>query len=248
MAKIFVYVMHQVNRASTHRKCSLQHCLTSLYARHHGGTFIIRIEDHGPEANHVEDGERSQQSLRWLGMDWDPETHETTANQSAWNSIKNTLTNSWRKEKPTNLTLQKKSWQRNVNAKKQLKHLATSTDTLAWAKKKKSSLSPWRQEAAGIIPTVRLAVNESRYLQIAWWSKATSIEFGGNISQGLVIQRKMAINYNCRCDRWPRHAISHVIRGDDHIANTPKQLMVYEALGVRKRRVQSYDLIINWNW
>ena len=57
---------------------------------------------------------------------------KTTANQSAWNSIKNTLTNSWRKEKPTNLTLQKKSWQRNVNAKKQLgKHLATSTNTLA---------------------------------------------------------------------------------------------------------------------
>ena len=49
-----------------------------LYARHHGGNFIIRIED-TDRKRHVEDGERSQlENLRWLGMDWDesPETHE----------------------------------------------------------------------------------------------------------------------------------------------------------------------------
>ena len=49
-----------------------------LYARHHGGTFIIRIED-TDRKRHVEDGERSQlDNLRWLGIDWDesPETHE----------------------------------------------------------------------------------------------------------------------------------------------------------------------------
>lgn len=49
-----------------------------LYARRHGGTFIIRIED-TDRKRHVEDGERSQlENLKWLGMDWDesPETHE----------------------------------------------------------------------------------------------------------------------------------------------------------------------------
>lgn len=49
-----------------------------LYARHHGGTFLIRIED-TDRKRHVEDGERSQlENLRWLGMDWDesPESHE----------------------------------------------------------------------------------------------------------------------------------------------------------------------------
>lgn len=42
-----------------------------LYARHYGGTFIIRIED-TDRKRHVEDGERSQlENLRWLGIDWD---------------------------------------------------------------------------------------------------------------------------------------------------------------------------------
>lgn len=40
-------------------------------------------------------------------------------------------------------------------------------------------------------------------------------------------------------------AISHVIRGDDHIANTPKQLMVYEALGWEAPEFGHMTLIIN---
>ncbi len=39
--------------------------------------------------------------------------------------------------------------------------------------------------------------------------------------------------------------ISHVIRGDDHIANTPKQLMVYEALGWEAPQFGHMTLIIN---
>ena len=70
--------MHQVQPDYYTSEMLVQHCLTTLYARHHGGTFIIRIED-TDRKRHVEDGERSQpENLRWLGMDWDesPETHE----------------------------------------------------------------------------------------------------------------------------------------------------------------------------
>ena len=104
-----------------------------LYARHHGGTFIIRIED-TDRKRHVEDGERSQlENLRWLGMDWDesPETHENYRQSERLELYQKSI-NSWLKGKLTNLTSLKKSWQRNVNAKKQqVKRLATSTNTLA---------------------------------------------------------------------------------------------------------------------
>jgi len=66
--------MHQVQPDYNARTALFNY----LYARHHGGTFIIRIED-TDRKRHVEDGERSQlENLRWLGMDWDesPETHE----------------------------------------------------------------------------------------------------------------------------------------------------------------------------
>ena len=72
-----------------------------LYARHHGGTFIIRIED-TDRKRHVEDDERSQLKTfvgwAWTGMKV-LRRMRTTASLSVWNSIKNTLTNSWLKEK-----------------------------------------------------------------------------------------------------------------------------------------------------
>ena len=70
MSKIFAYVTHQVQQDYYTSEMPVQH-FNYLYARHHGGTFIIHIED-TDRKRHVEDGERSQlENLRWLGMDWD---------------------------------------------------------------------------------------------------------------------------------------------------------------------------------
>lgn len=82
-----------------------------LYARHHGGDFVIRIED-TDRKRHVEDGERSQlENLKWLGMDWDesPQTHEKYRQSERLDIYQNTLTNCWQKVKLTNHTLLKKN-------------------------------------------------------------------------------------------------------------------------------------------
>jgi glutamyl-tRNA synthetase len=42
-----------------------------LYARHHGGTFILRIEDTDPALSRQELIEGIERTLRWLGIDWD---------------------------------------------------------------------------------------------------------------------------------------------------------------------------------
>ena len=42
-----------------------------LYARHHGGRFVLRIEDTDETREHPEAIEQIQRSLRWVGLDWD---------------------------------------------------------------------------------------------------------------------------------------------------------------------------------
>jgi len=42
-----------------------------LYARHHGGQFILRIEDTDLERSKAEYTENIESGLRWLGLDWD---------------------------------------------------------------------------------------------------------------------------------------------------------------------------------
>ncbi len=77
-----------------------------LFARHHGGTFLIRIED-TDRKRHVEDGERSQlENLRWLGIDWDesPETHEQYRQSERLDIYQKYVDQLWQKARPTSLT------------------------------------------------------------------------------------------------------------------------------------------------
>lgn len=92
-----------------------------------------------------------------------------------------------------------------------------------------------------------MAVNEAGIYK---WNDIVKgeIEFeGGNIGGDWVIQKRdgyPTYNFAVVIDDYLMK-ISHVIRGDDHIANTPKQLMVYEALGWEAPEFGHMTLIIN---
>lgn len=220
-----------------------------LYARHHGGTFIIRIED-TDRKRHVEDGERSQlENLRWLGMDWDesPETHENYRQSERLELYQKYI---------DQLLAEGKAYKSYVTeeelaAERERQEAAGETpryinEYLGMSQEEKAAYIAER-EAAGIIPTVRLAVNESGIYK--WHDMVKGdIEFeGGNIGGDWVIQKKdgyPTYNFAVVIDDHDMQ-ISHVIRGDDHIANTPKQLMVYEALGWEAPEFGHMTLIIN---
>ena len=220
-----------------------------LYARHHGGTFIIRIED-TDRKRHVEDGERSQlDNLRWLGIDWDesPETHENYRQSERLPLYQKYI---------DQLLAEGKAYKSYVTeeelaAERERQEAAGETpryinEFLGMTEEEKAAYIAER-EAAGIVPTVRLAVNESGIYK---WHDIVKgdIEFeGGNIGGDWVIQKKdgyPTYNFAVVIDDHDMQ-ISHVIRGDDHIANTPKQLMVYEALGWEAPEFGHMTLIIN---
>ena len=220
-----------------------------LYARHHGGTFIIRIED-TDRKRHVEDGERSQlENLRWLGMDWDesPETHENYRQSERLDLYQKFI---------DQLLAEGKAYKSYVTeeelaAERERQEATGETpryinEYLGMSEEEKAAYIAER-EAAGIIPTVRLTVNESGIYK--WHDMVKGdIEFeGGNIGGDWVIQKKdgyPTYNFAVVIDDHDMQ-ISHVIRGDDHIANTPKQLMVYEALGWEAPEFGHMTLIIN---
>lgn len=220
-----------------------------LYARHHGGTFLIRIEDTDRE-RHVEDGERSQlENLRWLGIDWDesPETHDQYRQSERLDLYQEYV------DQLIANGLAYKSYvtREELDAERDRQEAAGEppryiNEYLGMTEDQKAAYIAAR-EAAGIVPTVRLAVKEENIY--AWNDMVKGkISFeGGNIGGDWVIQK---------ADGYPTYnfavviddhlmGISHVIRGDDHIANTPKQLMVYEALGWEAPEFGHMTLIIN---
>ncbi|MGT2896721.1 glutamate--tRNA ligase [Streptococcus entericus] len=220
-----------------------------LYARHHGGTFIIRIEDTDRE-RHVEDGERSQlENLRWLGIDWDesPETHDQYRQ-----SERLAIYQQYVDELLANgLAYKSYVTKEELEAERERQEQAGETpryinEYLGMSDEEKAAYVAER-EAAGIVPTVRLAVNEAGVYKWTDMVKGDIAIEGSNVGGDWVIQK---------ADGYPTYnfavviddhlmEISHVIRGDDHIANTPKQLMVYEALGWEAPEFGHMTLIIN---
>lgn len=220
-----------------------------LYARHYGGTFIIRIED-TDRKRHVEDGERSQlENLRWLGIDWDesPETHEKHRQSERLDIYQGYINELLEK----GLAYKSYVTEEELATERERQEAAGETpryinEYLGMSEDEKVAYIAER-EAKGIVPTVRLAVNESGIYK---WNDLVKgeIEFeGGNIGGDWVIQKKdgyPTYNFAVVIDDHLME-ISHVIRGDDHIANTPKQLMVYEALGWEAPQFGHMTLIIN---
>ena len=220
-----------------------------LYARHHGGDFIIRIED-TDRKRHVEDGERSQlDNLRWLGIDWDesPETHENyrqSERLSLYQTYIDELLASGKAYKSYK-TEEEIAADREAQEAKGLPPVYISE----YAGLTEAEIADYmaQREADGIVPTVRIRVPEG---SIYKWHDIVKgdIEFEGkNIGGDWVIQNR---------DGYPTYnfavvvvdhdmQMSHVIRGDDHIANTPKQLMIYEALGWDVPEFGHMTLIIN---
>ncbi|WP_081165463.1 glutamate--tRNA ligase [Lactococcus garvieae] len=220
-----------------------------LFARHYDGDFIIRIEDTDRE-RHVEDGERSQlENLRWLGIDWDesPETHENYR-QSERLSL-------YQKYIDQLLTEGKAYYSYKTPEELEADHEAQEAAGVAphyvneYAGMSEAEKEAYIEDrkAQGITPVVRISVNETAIYK---WTDMVKgdIEFeGGNIGGDWVIQKRdgyPTYNFAVVVDDHDMQ-ISHVIRGDDHIANTPKQLMVYEALGWEAPVFGHMTLIIN---
>lgn len=164
-----------------------------LYARHHGGDFIIRIED-TDRKRHVEDGERSQlENLKWLGMDWD-ESPETHANY----------------RQSERLELYQKYINQLLDEGKAYKSYVTEEELAAERERQEAEGETPRyinefigmsadekatyiadREAQGIIPTVRLKVNEAGIYKWHDMVKGEITFEGGNIGGDWVIQKKM---------------------------------------------------------
>ncbi|AND78591.1 glutamate--tRNA ligase [Streptococcus pantholopis] len=223
-----------------------------LYARHYGGDFIIRIED-TDRKRHVEDGERSQlENLRWLGIDWDESPAEPGAYGPYRQSERLEIYQGYIKELlAKGLAYESYVTEEELAAERERQEAAGETpryvnEYLGMSDEEKAAYIAERK-AAGILPTVRLAVNETGVYK---WNDMVKgeIEFtGANIGGDWVIQKKdgyPTYNFAVVVDDHLME-ISHVIRGDDHIANTPKQLMVYEALGWQAPNFGHMTLIIN---
>ncbi len=203
-----------------------------LYARRHGGTFVLRIEDTDAERSSWDMVEGIVDGLRWLGLDWDegPDVGGPHAPYFQSQRLEQY------QQKAHTLVREGHAYYCYCSTEElQRKRTDAEGRGEAWtydrACLKRSREEAARLDAAGATRAIRFKVppGETRFTDLV----RGSIAFDNPNIEDFVILRS---------DGQPTYHLSvvvddidmemtHVVRGDDHISNTPKQVLLYQAFG-----------------
>lgn len=218
-----------------------------LFARHHGGKFIIRIEDTDTKRN-VAGGEESQlKYLKWLGMDWD----ESVDVPGEYGPYRQSERNDIYKKYYTELLEKDLAYkcycsEEELEAEREAQTARNQTPQYSGKCRHLTDEERARLEAEGRKPSIRFAVPRGKTYTFNDMVKGeVSFESDG-IGDHVIVKKDGIPTYNFAVvidDHLMK--ISHVLRGDDHISNTPKQLMIYEALGWEAPVFGHMTLIVN---
>ncbi len=170
-----------------------------LFARHHGGKFILRIEDTDQLRSTEEATQMILDSLTWLGLDWDEGPYYQSKRLEIYQEYVEKLL---KEEKAFYVDDPEKG--RAVRFK--IKEEDTDFDDLIHGK----------------------------------------TSFDTSLIEDFIIQKAdgfPSYNFACVVDDGEM-GITHVIRGDDHISNTPRQIALYKALGFDLPRFAHIPMIL----
>lgn len=219
-----------------------------LFARHHGGDFIIRIEDTDQKRN-IPGGEVSQlDNLKWLGINWD----ESPDKPGEYGPYRQSERKALYDPLVEQLLLSNRAYrcycsEEELEAERDAQR---SRGEMPHYGGKCAHLTPKEQklkEEAGIDPVIRFRVDPKKTYRFDDIVKGLISFEAASVGGDFVIAKRDGMptyNFAVAVDDHYME-ITHVLRGDDHIANTPKQLMIYEAFEWSPPQFGHMTLIIN---
>ncbi|MDR1396356.1 MAG: glutamate--tRNA ligase [Desulfarculales bacterium] len=191
-----------------------------LFARHHGGSFVFRLEDTDRQRSKDEYAGSIIAAMRWLGLDYDEGPYYQSQRFDRYRQAVDCLLDSgrayWCHCSPQDLERQRA--QAHAAGQKPRYNGACRERNLGPAPGAVARLKTSPEGTTGFADLVK-----------------GDITFANNELDDLIILRS---------DNSPTYhlavvvddidmGITHVIRGDDHISNTPRQILIYQALGAK---------------
>ena len=218
-----------------------------LYARSKGGKFIIRIED-TDSARNIEGGEDSQlKYLKWMGLDWD----EGVDVGGDFGPYRQSERNDLYKKHYDELLEKDLAYKcyctpEELEAEREAQTAKQQMPRYGGKCRHLSADERAEREAEGREPSIRFAVPRGKtYTFNDIVKDNVSFESDG-IGDFVIVKKDGIPTYNFAVvvdDHFME--ITHVLRGDDHISNTPRQQMIYESFGWETPTFGHMTLIVN---
>lgn len=226
-----------------------------LFARRHKGTFILRIEDTDEVRSTPESVNTIIDSLKWIGLDWDegPDRHEGNGVYSGRGDY-GPYFQMKRKE------IYRKYVDRLISEGKAYRCYCTKEELDAMRRQAQLEKRPPRYdrrcrelteeqrekvEDGGKTWSVRLKMPDSGTTVVKDLIRG-EVTFENILQQDFVIQKTAGgptYNFACVIDDHEM-GLTHVIRGDEHLSNTPSQIQLYRALGWEPPKFAHLSMIL----
>jgi len=202
-----------------------------LFARHHGGSFILRIENTDIQRSTEEYTRSILEAMEWLGLDWDEGPYFQTDRMEIYREYAEKL--------------YKSGWA----------YYCECTPEEVEQMRKEAQAAGLKPRYNGRCRDKGLTPGPGRVLRFRSPQTGTTIlndlikgpiEFDNSEFDDLVLIRSDGMptyNFTVVVDDITMK-ISHVIRGDDHVNNTPKQILIYQALGEPLPRFAHVPMIL----
>lgn len=218
-----------------------------LFARHYDGKFIIRIEDTDLKRN-IAGGEESQlKYLKWLGINWD-ESIDVGGEYGPYRQTERLDIYMKHAQDLIDRGLAYHCYCTEEELEQEREAQSAQGFNLQYSGKCRHLTEEQRQalEAEGRKPSIRFHVAQDRSFTFADMVKG-EITFDAATTGDWVIVKKDGIatyNFAVVIDDYLMK-ISHVLRGEDHVTNTLRQLMIYDAFGWEAPIFGHMTLIVN---
>jgi len=203
-----------------------------LFARHHRGRFVLRIEDTDASRSTEESIEEILAALTWLGLDWDEGPHRQMQRQERYREVVATLI---RDNKAYRCTCTPEELDR-MRKEAEAKGLKPRYDGRCRTRQGSGDDAP---------SVVRFKVDGEGTLAVHDLLRG-QVHFDLKELDDMIIERTdgtPTYNFVVVVDDADM-GITHVIRGDDHLSNTPKQALLYDALGFPRPKFAHISMIL----
>jgi glutamyl-tRNA synthetase len=216
-----------------------------LFARRQGGQFLLRIEDTDKERSKAEYTANILEGLQWLGLSWDGEPviqseriaeHRAAIQQlldrgKAYRCYASEaeLTEMRERQAAENRAPRYDNRHRDLSPEQELAYIAEGREATIRFRIDDEAVITWSDLVRGEMRWAGADLGGDMVIA----RRAPADQIGDPLYNLVVVVDDAAM------------AISHVIRGEDHIANTAKQLLLYEALGAPAPLFAHTPLILN---
>lgn len=203
-----------------------------LYARHYGGVFVLRIEDTDRTRSTDEYIEAILQGMRWLGLDWDEGPFRQTDRFDVYRAYVDRL-------------LEEGKAYRCYCSAEELESRRQEALAQGGQPKYDGRCRSRTEPVPGVPPAVRFRMPGEGTTTVEDLIRG-AVSFANEQLDDLIILRSdgsPTYNFTVVVDDVDMR-ITHVIRGDDHLNNTPKQIQLYRALGYAVPRFAHLPMIL----